>query len=184
LRPDPRLGDAARLTPHDEDLLTKRWYRQHKQATTSPVQGDPSVPTQPGVAKPGPPSNPIPSLPPLPPAPEPEEGTIGYLDRAAGGRPYLIYVNGREEGWAWILPENGPYLSLGAFNDLFHRTLYWVPITENRVRILNSSFAVETTDVQVQRNRLWLRLTPTLQHDLAITLDQMADGRLFFHSGD
>jgi hypothetical protein len=194
LGPSPRLGDAARLTPREEDLLAKRWARLHKWGAPNPGTQDPGagnpVPSDPGPSPkpvdptPGQPGTPDPVLPPLPAAPEPEPGTVASLDREAGGRPHLIYVNGAEVGWAWIFPVDGPYISLGAFNDLFHRTLYWVPRPGNRVRILNASFAVETGDVQVIRSRLWLRLTPALQHDLGITLDRTADGRLFFHTGD
>lgn len=140
------------------------------------------LPVTPPPEKPPSTPDPAPTLPPLPAAPTPAPGTLADLDRQAGGQPHLVYINGAEAGWAWLRTEGGTYLSLGAFNELFHRTLYWVPLSENRARILNASFSVETADVQVLASRLWLRLTPEMQRSLSIQLLQSAEGRLFFQS--
>lgn len=180
LGPSPRWGEAARLSPRAEDRLEKRWTRLTEEGRP------PSEVAQPGpVAPPAtdPVTTPPSKLPPLPTPPEPEPGSLAARDKQMGGKPFLVYINDTEVGWAWLIPENGPWISFGTFNNLFHRQLYWVPLPENRYRILNASWAVETADArELQTSQLWLRLTPSLQRSLGITLTQMADGRIFFRN--
>ncbi|HLO04782.1 MAG TPA: hypothetical protein VK191_16875 [Symbiobacteriaceae bacterium] len=174
--PSPRQGDAARLSPWAEDRLQKRWSRLQDGA------GVPGDVAQPGPGAPGSPvTSPPAALPPLPAAPEPEPGSLDERDRQMGGQPFLIYINGAEVGWAWLIPANGPWISFGTFNNLFHRQLYWVPLPEKRYRLLNSTWSVETADArELQTNQLWLRLTPELQRSLGVSLTQTKEGRMFF----
>lgn len=180
LGPSPRLGEVARLSARAEDRLEKRWRRLHPWDEL-PLPGEVVQPNPGRPPSSGPITAPPEGLPPLPPAPEPEPGSLAERDRQMGGQPFLSYINGRESGWVWLIPEKGPWISFGTFNNLFRRQLYWVPLPEGRYRILNASWAVETPDArELQTNQLWLRLTPELQRSLGITILQMADGRVFF----
>lgn len=136
----------------------------------------PSGPAQP-PAPPPPRTDPDPPQPVEPPEPEvpplvpPEPGSIDYLDMVTGGVPVLVYVDGRPVGYAYaFLHPRHPYMSLGAFNNLFGRSVYWAPSEGGAVRLFTSDRSFFTRDVERVRERLWLKLTPELLQGLGVRM--------------
>jgi len=191
----PASGPVSPPAPEDPDLAASRKAavsgRQQLAAgtgnATSPGVGvpSPSPPVQ-AAPKPTPAPPPATSAPePAPPRPAPAPqpggadnlpsvpvpGSVAYLDAQTGGTPILIYLDGRQSGYAYMFPHpRSPYISLGAFNSLFSRNLYWAPMDGGGIRLFTSDGGLFTTDYDLVAGRLWLKLTPPLQQVLGIQL--------------
>ncbi len=105
-----------------------------------------------------------------PPVPTPAPGSVEELDARTGGIPVLLHLDGHELGYAFVFPHpRHPYLSLGAYNRLFGRTLYWTPVAGG-IRLFTSDGSFVTSDYDLVQGRLWLKLTPELQQQLGLQL--------------
>lgn len=155
--------------------------------TPPPVKNPPSPPKANPIPPIQPPTQPVPTPPsqqPEPPQtkrPEPEPGTNEYADASQGGLPTIVHFNGRDLGWAYIIPHpNSPYITINTFNRLFGRNVYWIPQEGGSIRLFNGAQSVITTDYKLVRDRLWLKLTPFLQDALGIHVQAYNEKGMFF----
>lgn len=165
-----------------------------------PAVEKPAPRPQPEPARPGGSPQPAPIPPPPPPdagkaalpgaeppgelsPPAPEPGSIAQLDASIGAVPYLIFLDEKPLGWAYLFPNSkGPFLSLGAYNSLFGRNLYWAPEPSGRLRVYTGSTSFVTENYEIANQRVWLQLTPALQRLLQIQLKASAERKIYFLS--
>lgn len=172
--PDPQTTTRQDdlLAPHDPPAVEQ---------PTPPVETPPAVTPpsdQPPQVKVPPPTSAKPIQPPGPPEPSP--GTVEYQDKRAGGQAVLVYLDKRSLGYAYLFPHpRSPYISLGAFNNLFGRTLYWTPAEGGSVRIYTSDRSFYTADYQQLDGRLWLQLTPDLLKSLGLQMQSATDKEIY-----
>jgi hypothetical protein len=105
---------------------------------------------------------------------------VEAFDRELGGKATLVLVDGLEAGWAyiWVMPRS-PWLSLGAFNKLTGRSLYWTRAAGDAMRIYDSAgTSFITYDYDLVGDRLWLKLTLAVQRDLGIRVDDLDAGTM------
>ena len=193
----PNTG-AVVGAPIDPDLAESRRNAEARRQQIAAGGGGapppapvPTTPTPP-PARPAPtppPANPKPA-PPVP-APQPENpasgppppspGSVAFLDAQTGGTAILLYLDGNPTGYAYMFPHpRSPYISLGAFNALFARNLYWAPVDGGGIRLFTGDGSHFTTDFDLVAGRLWLRLTPALQQVLGIQLQSATSSEFHF----
>lgn len=148
-------------------------------------------PVNPGTTSPPKPTPPIdgelpppstdPQPEPSPPAPEP--GSIAHQDANTGGLPFLVFLDEKPLGRVYLFPNaKGPYLSLGAYNSVFGRNLYWAPEPSGQLRIYTGVSSFVTENYEIVNHRVWLQLTPVVQRLLHIQLSRSTEGRIYFLS--
>lgn len=169
--PDPAKPEQPKPAPAQPD-----------QAVAEPVKPEPANPEQvkPEPAKPEPvtpePANPDPGRPGqavVREAPQPEPGSVEFFDKQLGGKAMLVFTDGHEAGWAyiWVMPRS-PWISLGAFNKLTGKNLYWTRAAGDALRIYDGTGRnFITYDYDLVGERLWLKMTLALQRDLSIRVN-------------
>lgn len=187
-----------------QDLADARLY-QHRPVQPAPPAPRPTAPaptvpvqrhTQP-VPEPGPVPPPAPPTAPKqpnpapkppaetarPPLTPPEPGSVAWMDARDGGTAVLIYLDARPAGYAYIFPHpRSPYISLGAFNAVMGRTLYWAPMEGGAIRIYGADRNFVTRDFDQAAERIWLKLTPDLQKVLGVQLISATETGFYFES--
>jgi len=115
------------------------------------------------------------------PAPIP----AGYdytADKAAGGMPLEVVVDGTTLGTFYLFPSpSRPQVSLHAINRFLGSNLYWEGIDLETVRVYDGGFSmVLTQDYTIINDRLWLTLTPEIQDALGLRVTGYKDGQIQF----
>lgn len=173
---------------NQEPSVTKPGKQNQEQPTTQPGKQNQEQPTQ-TEPKPPTPQEQEPATPTQPneenekpsgPAPIP----AGYdyaADKAAGGMPLEVVVDGTTLGTFYIFPSpTDPRISLHAINRFLNSNLYWEGVDLETVRIYEGNFSLVTQDYSVINDRLWVHLTPEIQNALGLRVTGYKDGRIQF----
>lgn len=149
----------------------------------TPLPERPPVVTNPGA----PPAPPVPLEPPKPtvpaPVPKPKPGSVADEDHRTGGVPLRLLVNEREIGIAYVFPHpSQPFISLPAYNELFRKNLAWTPADGGMVQLTGGDWPLLTKDYALISERLWLKLTPSMQNWLGLRFQGYTDDGMRFNT--
>lgn len=102
-------------------------------------------------------------------------------DKAAGGTPLEVVVDGNSLGTFYLYPNaNDPQVSLHAINRFLGSNYHWEAVDQQTVRIYDGDFSMTTTDYSMIQDRLWVRLTPEMQQAMGLKLMGYQDGKIAF----
>jgi hypothetical protein len=123
------------------------------------------------------------NLPAPPPVPATLPGALESQDAAAGGVATAVSLDGRWMGYAWVYQaRSGVYISLDAFNQMFHHFYRWHDNGDGTFTIWDGTSQFKTANGGVFDGRLWLDLDSSLRSELGVSLVDWSERQLHFVS--